>query len=76
MRWKVTTMMGISTTTIQAPWLNFVMAMSIITMPAATAPSPFTASFQRQPATRPRRRSQCTTMPDWLMVKPRNTPRA
>ncbi len=71
---KVTTSTGTRAMTIQAPPANLVMAMSSMTTAEAAPPRPFTSDLVRQ--WRPRLRYQCTTMPVWLMVKPRNTPRA
>ena len=71
---KVTTSTGTRAMTIQAPPANLVMAMSSMTTAEAAAPRPFTTDFACQ--WRPRFLNQCTTMPVWLMVKPRNTPRA
>ena len=71
---KVITSTGTRAMTIQAPPANLVMAMSSMTTAEAMPPTPLTTDLACQ--WRPRFLDQCTTMPVWLMVKPRNTPRA
>ena len=46
------TMSGMSSTTIQAPWVNLVTAMTTVTTPVTTAPMPLIARRQRQPGPR------------------------
>ena len=71
---NATTSAGISTTTIQAPWVNFVTAMITMTSPVAVAPTAWTETPDTQP--RWRRRSQYRTMLACLSVNDRNTPTA
>ena len=71
---KATTSVGISTTTIQAPCVNFVTAMITMTSPVAMAPTPCTDTPDTHPGWR--RRSQYRTMLACLSVKDRNTPTA
>ena len=60
--------------TSQAPWANFVPAMTSVTTPVATAPTPLITAERRQPD--PRSFRQCTTMPAWDRVKLVKTPTA
>ena len=65
---------GISTTTIQAPCVNLVVAMMSMTRPVAAAPTPFSSARPGQPG--PRVRSQYRTMLDCESVNETNTPTA
>ena len=65
---------GISRTTSQAPSTNLVMAITIVTMPVATAPRPLMTAERCQPASRSLR--QWRTMPACDSVKLVNTPTA
>jgi hypothetical protein len=71
---NATTSVGIRTTTIQAPWVNFVTAMTTMTSPVAVAPIPCTVTPDTHPGWW--RRSQYRTMLACLSVKERNTPTA
>ena len=71
---KSATSMGISSTTIQAPWLNLVTAITSITRPVVAAPTALRPQRHRQPGSR--RVSQRRTMLACESVKERNTPTA
>ena len=66
--------MGMRMTTTQAPSANFASMITRKTTPVVIAPSPFTATERFQPASL--LLNQWRTMPPWLRVKLRNTPRA
>ena len=71
---------GAATTTIQAPWANLVTSTITNTSAVATAPSPLTTRLRRSRdlvllVAVASSRDQCRTMPAWLSVKERNTPR-
>ncbi len=63
-----------TSTTIQAPWVNLVTAMTTATTPVATAPTPLMTSRRRQPARA--RVHQCRTMPACDRVNEMKTPTA
>ena len=71
---KVATSVGITSTTIHAPWVNFVAPMTTVTMPVATAPVPLMIARCRQPGRRSR--IQWRTMPDCDSVNEMKTPTA
>ena len=60
--------------TIQAPCVNFVLAIISVAIPVVTAPIPLTSSFFSQCG--PFFTSQRFTIPACAMVKERNTPTA
>ena len=70
----MTTRIGIRTRTSQAPSVNLTEVTTTATAPVSTAPKALMARRRRQPGDRSR--SQCRTMPVWLMVKSMNTPTA
>ena len=67
-------MTGTSTTMSQAPWVNFVTAMTTSTISDITAPVPFTKSPNRQPGSF--LVMWCLAMPAWESVNDVNTPMA
>jgi len=67
-------MMGSTSTTTQAPWVNFVVVMTTMTTKVVTAPLPLMTALS--PQCRLRSFSQWRTMPVWESVKPRKTPSA
>ena len=71
---KATTSVGMSSTTIQAPCENLVVAIVSMTTPVASAPRPLSPMRHHQPS--PRTRSQRRTMLAWDSVKEMNTPTA
>jgi len=71
---KAATSVGTTITTIHAPWVNFVAAMTSVTMPVVTAPTPLMTSRWRQPGSR--RYHHRRTIPDCDSVKEMKTPTA
>ena len=67
-------MIGIRTTGIHAPWLNFDTTTTMSTMNVAIAPTMLITWLRFQPGSW--RRLWCTTMPSWESVNPQNTPTA
>ena len=65
---------GISTITTHAPWVNLVMASTIVATPVATAPVRLIASALRHPLHF--ESSQCQTIPACERVKEMKTPTA
>ena len=60
--------------TIQAPWMNLLLAMTTVTVAVVTPPVKFTSIFLRHPG--PGLSYQCRTIPNWERVKDRKTPTA